>query len=235
MNQIQLLFTANAGVLLKLPGLYAAVDAFHKKRTPPFSPLPDGMLDSLGQRGDLAQLQAVIVSHCHPDHCTLREVQKALSFAPKAKLIAPEELMEDQILLTGSSAHIHAGDVSIDFTRLRHDGLKYRAKALYGAVLSAGGRRVLMPGDCVDHADVERMMDGKETDVAILNFPWVTLPKHRLFVDTILRPKHLVLFHLPYQEDDSEGFRSAALKMAERLKNVQDVRILTTPLQEELL
>lgn len=233
--EIRLVFTANAGILLDMPGFCAAVDAFHAKRTPPFSPLPAGMLETLRQRGDLARLQAIIVSHCHPDHCTLREVRQALELAPNAKLIAPEQLADGQILLTGPSAHIHAGDIALDFTRLRHDGLKYRSKALYGVTLEAGGRRVLMPGDCGDHADVERMMDGKETDVAILNFPWVTLPKHRLFVDNVLRPKHLVLFHLPYPEDDTEGFLPATLKMADRLKNVRDVHILTAPLQEESL
>lgn len=235
MGEIRLIYTANAGVLLQMPGFSAAVDAFHNKRTPPFSPVPGAVMDGLRERGDLARLQAVIVSHCHPDHCTLREVRQALELAPEATLLAPEPLLDGQVLLTGPASHVRAGGVSMDFARLRHDGLKYRSKALYGVTLEAGGRRVLMPGDCIDHADVERMTDGKETDVAILNFPWVTLPKHRLFVDNVLRPKHLVIFHLPYLEDDTEGFLPATLKMADRLKNVRDVRILTRPLQEEIL
>lgn len=235
MERIRLRFTANAGVLLELPGLFAAVDAFHNKRTPPFSPVPEAVTDTLDRDGSFRRLQAVIVSHCHPDHCTLPQVRKVMDAAPDAALLAPEPLLDGQVLLTGPASHVHVRGISMDFTRLRHDGLKYRSKALYGVTLEAGGRRVLMPGDCIDHADVERMMNGKETDVAILNFPWVTLPRHRLFVDNVLRPKHLVIFHLPYPADDTEGFLPATLKMADRLKNVQDVRILTEPLQEEFL
>lgn len=235
MDDIKLLFTANAGVLLRLPGLYTAVDAFHNKRTPPFSPVSLDLMEQFRQSGALSGLDAVIVSHCHPDHCTLREVKDAMASAPKATLFAPEPLLDEQVLLSGPSSHIRTGDISLNFYRLRHDGLKYRSKALYGTVLEAGGRRVLMPGDCVDHADVERMMDGKETDTAILNFPWITLPKNRLFVDNVLRPKHLVIFHLPYPEDDTEGFLPATLKMADRLKNIRDVRILTRPGQAETL
>lgn len=235
MDQIRLLFTANAGVLLRLSRFYAAVDAFHNKRTPPFSPVPVELMGQFSQDGTLSELQAVIVSHCHPDHCTLREVRSAMEMAPNAVLLAPEQLMDRQILLTGPACHIHAGDVSMDFYRLRHDGLKYRAKALYGIVLESGGRRILMPGDCMDHADVERMTNGAQTDVAILNFPWITLPKNRLFVDNVLQPKHLVIFHLPSPGDDTEGFLPATLKMADRLKHVQDVRILTQPGQEEQL
>lgn len=234
MGNIQLHFTANAGVLLRLPGLYAAVDAFHSKRTPPFSPVSDTLLSQLQASHQLDGLQAVIVSHCHPDHCTLKEVQQVLKSSPGAVLFAPEPLVDGQILLNGPACHVHTDDIAMDFYRLRHDGLKYRAKALYGITLEAGGRRVLMPGDCLDHAGVERMMDGKETDVAILNFPWITLPKNRLFVDNVLRPKHLVIFHLPYPEDDTEGYLPATYKMADRLKNVRDVRILTQPFQEEI-
>ena len=69
MDQIRLLFTANAGVLLRLPRFYAAVDAFHNKRTPPFSPVPVELMGQFSQDGTLSELQAVIVSHCHPDHC----------------------------------------------------------------------------------------------------------------------------------------------------------------------
>lgn len=235
MEQIRLLFTANAGVLLRLPGFFGAVDAFHNKRTPPFSPVPTELMETLSSNGLLSGLQSVIVSHCHPDHCTLPEIRSAMALAPNAVLLAPEPLMDHQVLLTGPACHVHTDNVSMHFYRMRHDGLKYRSKALYGVVLDTGGRRVLMPGDCVDHADVERMTDSKETDVAILNFPWITLPKNRLFVDNVLRPKHLVIFHLPSPGDDTEGFLTATLKMADRLKHIQDVRILTHPGQEELL
>ena len=235
MEEIQLHFTANAGVLLRLPGFYTAIDAFHYKRTPPFSPVPGSLSKQLQETHQLDELQAIIVSHCHPDHCTLREVRQALSCAPGATLFALEPLTDSQVLLAGPACHIHTEAISMNFYRLRHDGLKYRSKALYGITIDAGRRRVLLPGDCLDHAGVERMMDSRETDTAILNFPWITLPKNRLFVDNILRPKHLVIFHLPYPDDDTEGYLAATYKMANRLKNVPDVRILTRPLQEEVL
>ena len=78
MEEIQLHFTANAGVLLRLPGFYTAIDAFHYKRTPPFSPVPGSLSKQLQETHQLDELQAIIVSHCHPDHFSQWMTREAL-------------------------------------------------------------------------------------------------------------------------------------------------------------
>ena len=77
-------------------------------------------------------------------------------------------------------------------------------------------------------------MEDGPIDLAILDFPWLTLPWGRRFVQEHIRPKTLLVCHLPFSGDDLYGYRTAALKSAPLLENV-DVRLLQEPLQQETL
>ena len=48
----------------------------------------------------------------------------------------------------------------------------------------------------------------------------------------VLRPRHLLLYHLPFPEDDTEGYLYMAKQAALRWE-AQDLRLLSSPLQQE--
>lgn len=73
---------------------------------------------------------------------------------------------------------------------------------------------------------------GEPIDLALLNFPWIAQRQGRDFIQTVLRPRHLLLYHLPFREDETHRYRAAAQRCLGRL-DVPDARLLMEPLQQE--
>ena len=127
------------------------------------------------------------------------------------------------------------GGLELRFFRLPHEGDGVPPAPHYGLLLSDGRFRVLIPGDCtVASTALAEHLRGVEIDLALLNFPWVTKKRGRVFVEEILRPRHLFLYHLPFREDESHRYR-AATRRACRFLELPDVRLLSEPLQRESL
>ena len=231
----KLIFTANAGFLLFFENFTVSVDAFHNERAFPFSTLPQGLIRQMAQEGFFRNLRAMFFSHLHQDHFTTDSANEVLQYVPGANVLAPETVSPNQILLCGPSMHLHTPYFQMDFTRMLHDGPEYRNVPLYGLSLTVDNRRILIPGDSTDSASMARLVGTQPVDTAILNFPWITHPQNRKYVDEVLRPNHLILTHLPYPADDVDGYIPAAERSAAQLKHIPDVRFLTTPLQSEIL
>ena len=124
----------------------------------------------------------------------------------------------------------------MDFMRLTHEGAQYREVPHYGCILEYDGFRVLIAGDCaVADPQLRDFIGNRPIDLALLNFPWVTLRKGRHFIEQAIRPEHLVVYHLPFSHDDRWGYRDAAVKSAGQLQGVPDVRLLLEPFQREIL
>ena len=127
-------------------------------------------------------------------------------------------------------------DNILEITRLVHEGALYKDVPLYGCILEYDGFRVLITGDCaVADPKVADFVNGRHIHLALLNFPWVTLRKGRRFVEEVLRPDHLLVYHLPFAHDDRWGYREAAVKWAAQVTGVPDVRVLLEPFQREIL
>ena len=80
---------------------------------------------------------------------------------------------------------------------------------------------------------LERFLEGVSVDLAIMNFPRLVLRKGHTFVQKIIHPEHLLVYHLPFEEDDQNDFRYSARRAAAR-SDLPDVRLLCNPLQETL-
>ena len=120
--------------------------------------------------------------------------------------------------------------------RSSHSCAQYREVPHYGCILEYDGFRVLIAGDCaVADPQLRDFIGSRPIDLALLNFPWVTLRKGRHFIEQAIRPEHLVVYHLPFSHDDRWGYRDAAVKGAGQLQGVPDVRLLLEPFQREIL
>ena len=75
---------------------------------------------------------------------------------------------------------------------------------------------------------------GIQIDLAILNFPWITLAKGRNFLTQVMKPKKVLVCHLPYVQDDENGFRQSAQRNA-KLLDFADVYLLQEELQTEVI
>lgn len=232
MSHCTVTFSANAGGALALGPARIWYDAMHQQKVPGFSTISSNLMSALEQTRAFYDPDLILCSHCHPDHFSLPLLSAAHSLWPRAKILLPEPRLHDQILLEGSPRLSLAG-LDLRFARLPHAGTQYAHVANYGCILRSGDFRVLLTGDCdVASPALMDFVDGEPIDLAILNFPWLTLPRGRDAI-TALHPRHLLIWHLPFQQDDRWGYRRAAQRAVEKLSSVSDIRLLLEPLQEE--
>lgn len=227
----KLTLTANAGMVLEWNRHVIWIDALHSGQVPGFS----GVSPALWRRmqAELPPPELLFFTHCHPDHYSRQMVSEARLLWPGAKLLLPRQDFPDQLLLSGREVRFSIEDLTLRFLRLPHEGgMDIRH---YGLLLSNGSSHIFIAGDCeTTGAALSPYLAGIPIDLAVLNFPWLTLRRGRRYLEEVLRPSHLLLCHLPFPEDDLNGYQKAARRAAEAAA-LPDVRLLTRPLQRELL
>lgn len=232
----QVTLSANAGAAIELGGFRLWVDALHDEKVPGFSTVTRSLWAAVRAHPAFAAPDLLFFTHCHPDHFSQRLAREALELWPQANIVLPEDRFPGQALLSGRRERVRLPNLTLDFIRLTHEGPRYADKPHYGCILESRGFRVLLTGDCRLCAPELRefLEESGPVDLAILDFPWLTLPQGRNFIQSFIRPKTLLVCHLPFREDDIYGYRAAAVKSVPRLEGV-DVRLLTEPLQQEAL
>lgn len=234
MSLCQITLSANAGAAVHLGGARVWVDALHRQPVAGFSSLSPELADAVAKHPDFAEPDLIFYTHCHPDHFSQTLTQQALERWPFAVAVLPERRFPAQILLDRPRQQLSLARLSARFVRLPHEGEQYADVAHYGCLLEHDGFRVLLPGDCAVASPVLRefLEEVGPVDLAVVDFPWVTLSKGRRFLAEFVRPKHLAVYHLPFEADDVYGYRRAVRKAAEQLSGV-DLRVLLEPFQSE--
>lgn len=228
----EVFLTANAGVLASFGGVHAAFDALHDRPAAGWSALTPELTARVWRAFGPAGPDLVCVTHTHPDHYAPALWEEAHRRWPKALFVGPVADGETRMPGTEGLTFSVSG-ARLEVCPLPHEGAEYAQVPHFGCLLTAAGRTLLFPGDCaVASPALADWLDGRQPDVAVLNFPWLTLTRGRVFVESVLRPGHVLLCHLPFEADDTEGYRTAALKAAARSR-VPDVRCLLAPLEPE--
>lgn len=234
MAQCSVSLSANAGISLQFGGHKIWIDALHTNKVPGFSSLPADLWTQLQTQDAFQDPDIICFTHCHEDHFDLQMVSEAKAKWPRAALILPEEHFEEQLFLTGREVRFTHEALSFRFLRLVHENEQYADVPHYGILISDGSFTILITGDCeVGNPMLEHFLEGVSVDLAIMNFPWLALRKGHTFVQKIIHPEHLLVYHLPFEEDDENGFRDSARRAAAR-SDLPDVRLLCNPLQETL-
>lgn len=233
--RINVTLGANAGIAVEAAGCRIWVDALHEQKVPGFSAVTPALQKKMLSCGAFFSPDAICYTHCHPDHYSRRLTLAALRLWPMAKIIAPEPEFADQILITGENTEVPLENASLRFLSLPHEGAQYADVKHYGILFSAEGHNVLFAGDCATASPaLAEAIGGIPVDLAILDFPWITLRRGREFLQTSLSARHLLICHLPFEQDDTEGYRENTLQAAKTLAH-PDVRLLMEPLQTEII
>lgn len=114
--------------------------------------------------------------------------------------------------MSGDAYTAAVGDVGLHFFRLPHESQSYTVDVPhYGLLITHGAEAILLPGDCAVGAPaLLPLTAGRHFRLALLNFPWLTLRKGRDFIEQHMAADHIIVYHLPFAEDDTERFRAAA-------------------------
>ena len=231
---IHVTLSANAGVSLALGDKKILIDALHNTPTGGFSSLTPAMLEQMAACPAFQDPDMIVFTHCHGDHFSPALAERARKRWPRARLVLPEPCFPDQELLEGAEVVKTLGDIRLRFFRLTHEHPETLDVPHYGLLLSHSGANVLLAGDCaVASPELAEAVGGEKIDLALLNFPWLTLPRGRQYIAQRLRPAHLLLCHLPFPSDDFAGYRAAAERAVPLLPSCPDIRILGNFLQTE--
>lgn len=233
MRHVQLTLSANAGLALQLADKRIWIDAVHSENIPGMSALSELQWQELLRHPAFTEPDLLFFTHCHGDHFSADRAAHAASLWPRAALALPEQKLERQSLLSGSRLRVRSGSTEFLFLKLTHEGPEFVDVPHYGLLVDDNGYRILFTGDCeVASPELMRQLDGMQVDLAVVDFPWITLRKGREFLQNVLRPRQLAVCHIPFAKDDEIGARQAALRAAAQLPNIA-VRLFLEPFQSE--
>lgn len=234
MSGIRIIHTASAGFILSIGETCIAVDALHRGLALEGYP---GVTDALWERIRAGRVpEMAFFTHCHPDHFSYELAEWAQADWKKTTFLLPERRLDRQILLQGAEISAHVGDVSLRFVRLPHEAKEFRAVPHYGLIARWEAGTLLAAGDCeIASPALACALDGTGVDVAVLNYPWICLQAGRRFIRETLQPKHLLIGHFPAHDADVYGYYEKAKRARDRYFADMDVRLLTEPLQTEII
>lgn len=218
-------YTANAGFLLTAGSITVAVDAFPRQKSRGFSALAAADFNTLLQNRFANHRLYVIATHDHPDHYSRRNTAAFLAEYPQACFLGavdsqrlPLSEGDRAIRLTGERPTYYFQGVTLEFARLAHEGTEFSEVPNYGCLMTFPGapaRHALFLGDAkpADPAVADWLAE-RSVDLALLNFPWICLPKGRRFLDEAVALKRIAVLHLPYESDDRNHYLEVTRKAA---------------------
>jgi len=235
MKKCKVTLTANAGVLIKSGGISILIDALHQDKVPSFSTLSNKILAAIRNSSEFLP-DIMIVTHQHPDHYSKELVSEFLQRHPETIFVAPFCDFAGQICLEEDMQELSLHGLILHFKKVPHDGGEHYSDSInYACFMEFPEFSVLIPGDAEINAEnLTDLIGTKQVDLALLNFPWITLPHGRNDILNKIKPKNIMIYHLPFTLDDY-GFRKAAERAAQKFSNTICVKLLKDPLQSEYL
>jgi len=227
MSNVTIKYLTNAGFLICGGGYKILLDSIYSKRFLPFSAMRPEMLQGiLAGEGDFADVDLVLVTHCHPDHCNPKDVLALQNpeitliipsdsyteddELPKQKLVFPQEngiVWEDDTLRIIGIHTVHDRDGDIAEKRLHCSYLlEYKKEKCC----------VLIMGDAATMPHLfDEWLTGKCLSAVVINFVEINQDKGRAFLRE-LNPEVAILCHLPLPEDDQYHMAKLARRSLDR-------------------
>lgn len=221
MPKITVTLSANAGVAIDIDGRRIWVDALHDRKVEGFSTLTPRLQREMMNSPAFSHPEYICYTHLHPDHYSESLTGVAQQLWPNAKLLLPGQSVE-------------ANGLQLQYVKLPHEGEQYADVPHFGLIVRCNGCNVLLPGDCETASDqLTKAIGSLPVHLVLLNFPWATLRKGKLYIQEQFSDSHIILYHLPFEEDDIGAYRRSALSAAEAMQDGRDIRLLMQPLQTE--
>ncbi|MBC7895165.1 MAG: MBL fold metallo-hydrolase [Cytophagaceae bacterium] len=219
---------ANEGVHLSSGTQQVLIDGLFRYYGSEFALPADSTRAALeGARAPFDSVDLVLVTHRHGDHFHPTSMVSHLAANPRATLVTSRQVIDSMrgSLATASAvrsqlrayttepgrrSRLVVGGIPLEVLGLPHGGVRHRRVEHLGFVVDIGGRRVLHVGDTdISEASFAPFrLDTARIDVALLPSWMVTSDEGRRVIAQWIKPKHVVVFHLP--DNDERQARAAA-------------------------
>lgn len=221
-EKIKIRYFTNCAVFIECGTVKVLIDAIFSGRQP-FNIMDEEIEKQIIHgTGDFANIDYVLVTHCHNDHYNGSKLLRFLKNHPMTKLILPcnARLDADRIDIAwteptflnsqvGEKKTIDLESMRIEYMRTNHLTYKYPNHYIYNIIL--GDSNVLLTADMDYEAlNILPQFTKKDDSRIFLNhiFLW-----HRKWREQIVALNYTEVFfyHLPDEERDIYGYRKKAL------------------------
>lgn len=237
MNDLNIEYLANAGFLICGGGHNLLLDSIYSQRFLPFSAMrPEVLQDILDGAGEFEGVDLVLVTHCHPDHCTPKDLLRLRPADPV--LILPPDVFEageeqpKQTCRCPSGDGVIWEDEALRITAIRtvhdRDGDIAEKRIHYSYLLEYKklDRCILAMGDAATEPHLfDAWLAGKRLTAVIINFVEMNQEKGRAFLRE-LNPEKVLLCHMPLPEDDEFHIAKLARRSLDKHRDVLPACIL---------
>ncbi len=228
------------------------VDGLHKSTNTTFSGVSESVLDKLfnAEESKFKNINYLLFTHLHVDHFSAEYTDEFLEIHNLKASFFPSGLKEKHKSLIkkideksavsyyfemelGEKKIIDIGDnFSLTAFPSLHAGEQYRDVENYCYLINFAGKKLFIISDSDYDAEYfKEILKNEEIDILFVNPLFINNPRGREVITKAISPKKLVVYHIPFKEDDKYKFR----KMLSRdLKKYEDILPETIVLAEEL-
>lgn len=236
MNTVTLL--ANTGILLRFSNIKILIDALHSEKTVQFSSVSNQLLERISKgEGIFSDIDYMLFTHGHPDHYSKYWADKFIKHHPNTTVITPTQDIlnrENVFVLRKGEEDFILPRLNLICKRIVHDGMEYAAVPNYGFMLTIQGHTFSVFGDApINESVIKTFVGGHTIDTAFVNFPFISLRRGQEILRSMIQPKEIFAYHLPFEQDDFNGYIETTKRMAERAKTtLPPITLLYKELQE---
>lgn len=250
---LKISLTANAGILLEADGRKFLIDALHHEEGYPFSKVPLDLLNSMNEeKSNFHNADYLIFTHDDPDHYTpdvvagylqsnhiKRMILPALQYGDKQREAHLRSVMDYLGICEERTAQGPEErkvirlerDFTLTVAGMRHMPEGSGVRPCSCMVLKTPEGTVLFTSDC-DYGCSEAFgfLEKISVDLAFVNPLFFHVAAGRKLLQEVIRPEHVVIYHVPFTEDDVYSMRSLVRQSVRKYGgDFKDVRVLQEP------
>lgn len=242
-NNIEITLIANAGVLVEHAGIGLLVDGVHHQQGHIFPRVSRSDLMAMRQgTGVFSHLNFLLFTHEHPDHFSPSYVIELIHAREIQGIILPncnKPSAELRLLLNhirrkgipfwslglqpGTTQDIKlTHDISVTAIGTTHMAPQYQHLANDCFVLHLGDKNLLFTGDGDTIGEYYApALAGMDLDAVFVNPLFYHHPLGQEIIDTIFRPRTIVIYHMPHKDQDPMRLALMVKKSRQRYERPQ--------------
>lgn len=214
MNEITITYIANAGILICGAEKKILIDGIHFFKPFGFSPVPAATVLNhiLEGKGIYEDIDYLLFTHCHKDHLSKNKLTDYCLLNAPQMLVLPKDgssLENTKGNITYLDMELWTEKVILEENGLKmtafktmHDGKEYHDVAHYVYQINLLEHNILVMGDSDFRcSELETILASQRIDILIVNWMFLNNRMGRALIN-IVNPKQLLIYHLPFENDD---------------------------------